>query len=160
MFSTNRLSRSLLPAAILFGLVIIAGCKSQPVCPPGTTQMGEGPPDGSELWCQKMVEGKVVKEGPFTLFFPSGSTMLEGMYKDGKQDGDWTTWYDNGQRSAVDHYEDGVQQGKHLGWYPSGTKSAEGQYLHGLKSGKWKRWDESGLRNWEEIYKDGKKLSS
>ena len=160
MASPNRLRWSHLSGAILFALVITAGCKSQPACPPGTTQMGEGPPDGSELWCQKMLDGKAVKEGPFTLFFPNGGKMLEGTYRDGKQDGDWTTWYDNGQRSAVDHYEDGVQQGKHIGWYATGTKSAEGQYLHGLKSGKWKRWDESGLRNWEEIYKDGKKLSS
>jgi hypothetical protein len=149
--------------AIAVAIVAIAAasaCRNEPPCPPGTKQMGEGPPDGSETWCEKTVDGKAVKEGRFTLYGPDGQKTLEGIYHAGKQTGEWRSWYDSGQLSAIDHYEGGVQQGPHSGWYPNGQKSAEGAYVKGQKDGTWKRWDPAGFRNWEEHYRDGKKVTS
>jgi len=76
--------------------------------------MGEAPPDGSETWCAKIVNGQEVKEGPFTLYRDDGSKMVEGEYHEGKQNGEWTLWYDNGQKQSIDHYKNGVQDGEHV----------------------------------------------
>ena len=111
---------------ILTASLLLAGCHHGPSCPPGTTLMGQPPPDGQEIWCQKMVDGQPVKEGPFTLYFPNGSKMIEGQYHDGKQAGEWTTWYQNGQRSAIDQFHDGLQDGLHLSWYDNGQPAAQG----------------------------------
>ncbi len=135
------------------------GAIERPPCPHGTQAMGQPPPDGDETWCQKIVGGEPVKEGPFVLYRPDGSKMMQGSYRDGKQDGEWTMWYDNGQRASVDHYKNGVQDGQHIGWYTNGKISAMGQYVNGKRDGKWKRWDPNGFRNWEETYKDDKRIS-
>src|SRR5712675_1445476 len=116
--------RALMHFAILLAPMSVACCKSSPKalpsCPPGAVLMGAPPPKGEEVWCQKMVSGKPVKDGSFILYGVGGNKLLEGIYRDGKQDGEWTMWYENGQRAAVDHYRDGVQNGLHISWYASG----------------------------------------
>jgi hypothetical protein len=152
---------------ILTALAFLAGCNSgtggaapaKPSCPAGTKMMGEGPPEGSELWCVKTVDGKDVKEGPIVLYRPDGSLMMVGGYHDGKQDGEWTMWHDNGQKASIDHYKDGVQDGPHTSWYDNGKLSTIGQYKDGKRDGRWKRWDANGYKNWEEQYKDDQKVS-
>ena len=137
----------------------LAACKTAPPCPPGTKQMGEGPPNGSETACVKTVNGHDVKEGPYILYRDDGSKMIQGEYHDGMQSGEWTMWYDNGQMASIDHYKDGVQDGEHTGWYTNGKIAAIGMYKDGKRDGVWKRWDPNGFKNWEEIYKDDKKVS-
>jgi len=141
-------------------LAVVAGCHKEIACPPGARLMGQPPPDGDEVWCEKLVNGKPLKEGPFVVFDSgAGGKMIEGYYLDGKQDGDWTTYYQNGQRSAVDHFRNGVQDGLHQSWYANGQMAARGYYKNGKREGTWKRWDPDGIRNWEEVYKDGKKIA-
>ena len=150
---------------LLFIPILFAACKGggggpAPFsCPPGTQAMGEAPPNGQERWCQKMVNGEPVKEGPFEIYRAEGTLMMKGEYHDGKQTGEWTMWYDSGQKASIDHYKDGVQDGQHIGWYTNGKISAMGQYKDGKREGIWKRWDAQGFRNWEETYKDDKQVS-
>lgn len=125
-------------------------------CPAGSTLMGAPPPKGEEVWCQKMVGGKAVKNGMFIVYNDSGGRMIEGNYRDGVQEGDWTMWYENGQRSAIDHYQNGLQDGWHISWYANGRKALEGSYREGKREGVWTRWDPSGLTSKEIRYKDGK----
>ena len=84
------------------------------------------PPKGFEVWCEKNVNGKPVKDGRFTLYGTGGGKMLEGYYNDGVQVGEWMMWYDNGQRASVDHYRGGVRNGPHMSWYANGAKAIEG----------------------------------
>ena len=149
----------LIVTASIFIASIFAACKTAPPCPPGTKLMGEGPPEGSETWCAKTVDGKEVKEGPFAIYRPDGSIMMSGYYHDGKQSGEWTLWHDNGQKASIDHYKDGVQDGEHTGWYDNGKIAAVGQYKSGKREGVWKRWDPQGFKNWEETYKNDQKVS-
>jgi antitoxin component YwqK of YwqJK toxin-antitoxin module len=152
--------KGLLPVLLMAAL---CGCKAAdtalPSCPPGTQAMGQPPPNGDETWCQKMVDGQAVKEGPFTMYRAEGAMMMRGQYHDGKQDGEWTMWYDNGQKASIDHYKHGVQDGEHTGWYTNGKISAMGEYKDGKREGVWKRWDAQGFKNWEEVYKDDKQVS-
>jgi hypothetical protein len=151
---------ALLPLlTLLFGACHSAGPAAF-TCPAGTQAMGEPPPNGQERWCQKMVNGEAVKDGPFELYRgENGALMMQGQYRDGKQNGEWTLWYDNGQKASIDHYQDGVQDGDHIGWYTNGKISAMGRYKNGKREGVWKRWDPQGFRNWEETYKDDKQVS-
>jgi len=156
-------------SAMLTALVAIAaGCQSnsnevpKPVnltCPSGSQLKGELPPDGEEQACWKTVNGEEVKNGPMVIYRPNGLKMMEGNYKDGKQDGEWTLYYESGSKKSIDHYQDGVQQGDHVSWYENGQIDAKGQYKDGQQDGVWRRWDIDGVKNWEETYKDGKKIS-
>jgi len=158
-----RMNRNLLAHGFLiFALCIgVAGCKSGETysCPAGDVLKGEPPPNGQEVWCEKTIGGQPVKDGLFIFWTDSGGKMIEGQYKDGKQDGEWKTYYETGEKKSIDHYRDGVQQGEHIGWYINGQISAKGQYKDGQPDGVWKRWGPDGIRNWEEVYKDGKKVS-
>ncbi|HUO06125.1 MAG TPA: toxin-antitoxin system YwqK family antitoxin [Candidatus Binataceae bacterium] len=136
-----------------------AACRRAGSCPYGAEPRGERPPNGSETYCAKVVDGHEVKEGPFVLYNPDGGKMIEGNYHDGKQDGEWTLWYATGQKQSVDHYVNGVQDGDHTGWYSNGKMSAQGQYKDGKREGVWKRWDPNGFKNWEETYKNDQKIS-
>jgi hypothetical protein len=141
---------------ILLGL---GGCGGRervtpPTCPAGDRARGAVPPQGEEFWCEKTVDGKAVKDGPFIVFNDSGGRMIAGTYRDGVQEGEWTMWYANGQRSALDHYRDGQQDGRHISWYANGQKAIEGDYRNGKREGVWTRWDPSGLERGRQVYKD------
>ena len=134
------------------------GCKHQaslPTCPPGATLMGAPPPKGQEVWCEKIVDGKAVKDGRFIVYSDGGGKLIEGDYRDGVQEGEWTTWYENGPKSAVDHYRDGIQDGLHMSWSANGKKSIEGNYRRGNRVGIWTRWDPSGLNPKQQDYGNG-----
>ena len=123
-------------------------------CPPGATLMGAPPPKGEEVWCQKIVNGKPVKDGLFIVYGEGTDKLIQGSYHDGVQDGEWTTWYANGQRSAVDHFRDGLQDGLHTSWYFNGVKSIEGDYRMGKREGVWTRWDPTGYTSKQETYRN------
>src|SRR5579863_9153610 len=109
------------PTIILGGMFLafvttIAGCQTsseipKPVnltCPSGSTLKGELPPAGDEQACWKTVNGEEVKDGPMVIYRPGGLKMMEGSYKDGKQDGEWRMYYESGAKKSIDHYQDGV----------------------------------------------------
>jgi hypothetical protein len=134
-----------------------AGCRQAKleapvICPAGATLKGSAPPKGHELWCEKIVEGAPLKDGPFVVYADDGGRLIEGAYRDGAQEGEWTTWYENGQRSAVDYYHHGLQDGLHVSWYANGQKAIEGNYRAGKREGVWTRWDPTGLTSKQEIY--------
>ena len=147
-------------AVIILTAVLAAACKSVSPCPDGAKLMGAAPPKGQETWCEKLdPSGRLVKDGAFTLYWPGGNKMLEGTYRDGKQDGIWIRFYASGQRATLDEYRNGVLDGRHVGWYPNGHESEEGQYRDGKKEGRWHKWDQAGLKNWDEEFRADKRVS-
>jgi hypothetical protein len=129
-------------------------------CPQGAVLKGSPPPGGTEIWCEKDVDGVPVKDGIFVVYNVDGDRMLEGYYDNGKQTGEWTMWYNNGQRASIDHYKNGAQNGLHISWYANGVKAIEGDYRNGEREGIWHRWDPNGLRVWTDVYKDDVEVSS
>jgi antitoxin component YwqK of YwqJK toxin-antitoxin module len=161
-------STTIVLGAIVMALVTVtSGCKNSDetpkpvnlVCPSGSKLVGDLPPDGEEQACWKTVNGEQVKDGPIVIFGPGGLKMMEGGYKDGKQDGEWRMYYESGAKKSIDHYQDGVQTGDHISWYEDGQIDAMGKYKDGQQDGVWKRWAPDGVKNWEQTYKDGKKIS-
>ena len=150
-------------ARVLAILIVISvfGCQrsqAPPACPAGTKLMGAAPPKGTELWCQKTIDGKSVKDGPFIVYATSGNKMIEGSYRDGVQEGEWTLWYENGARASLDHYQDGIRNGLHTSWYATGQKALEGDYRDGKREGVWTHWDPSGLRSQKTLYRNGQAI--
>ena len=145
-------------AALTLLALISSGCARKDVavapCPAGDRMRGAAPPKGQELWCEKIVDGKPVKDGPFIVYGDNGRKMIQGTYRDGVQEGEWTMWYQSGQQSAVDHYHDGQQNGLHVSWFANGQKALKGNYRDGKREGAWTRWDPSGLTSKQQIYKD------
>jgi hypothetical protein len=129
-------------------------------CPAGATLMGASPPKGEEVWCQKIVDGKPVKDGVFVAYGEGTDRMIQGYYRDGVQEGKWTTWYETGQRSAVDHYRNGAQDGLHTSWYANGVKALEGSYREGKREGVWTRWDPTGFTSKQEVYRDDQRVET
>ena len=156
--------RDLALAACLLIIALMANaCRrstdiSSLTCPPSAKLMGAPPPKGDEVWCQKTVDGKPVKDGTFIVWGDGRDKLIQGTYRDGVQEGKWTTWYANGQRSAVDHFRDGTQDGLHTSWYINGVKAIEGNYRMGRREGVWTRWDPTGLTSKQEIYKDDQRV--
>jgi hypothetical protein len=151
------LIRSAIFASTLAAAFGVSACHTSDTslsCPPGATLMGAPPRQGEEVWCQKIVNGKPVKDGFFIVYGEGTDKLIQGSYRDGVQDGEWTTWYASGQRSAVDHFRDGVQDGLHTSWYFNGVKSIEGNYRMGKREGVWTRWDPTGYTSKQETYRD------
>jgi len=148
----------LLTSAII--CCILFACRHQQnyslSCPPGTRLMGAPPPKGTEVWCQEIINGKPVKDGPFIAYTGGGAKMIQGNYAHGVQQGEWTLWYENGERASVDHYVDGRPSGLHTSWYANGQKAIEGEYQNGKREGVWTRWDPSGLSSQKMVYRGGK----
>src|SRR5271157_3872362 len=95
---THAATSTIILSLIAVALVAVAsGCKNsseipKPVnltCPPGSKLVGELPPDGEEQACWKTVNGEQVKDGPMVIYRSNGLKMMEGTYKDGKQDREW-----------------------------------------------------------------------
>jgi MORN repeat variant len=146
-------------ATLLTSGLLSFACRQRQIsiaCPPGTTLVGAQPPKGSEVWCQREVAGKKVKDGPFIVYAAGGSKMIEGTYHDGVQDGEWTLWYENGTRASIDHYVNGLQNGMHTSWYANGQKALEGEYQNGKREGIWTQWDPAGLTSRKIAYGGGK----
>jgi hypothetical protein len=129
------------------------------VCPPGATLMGAPPPKGEEVWCQKIVAGRPLKDGLFIAYGDDGKPTIQGAYRDGLQDGAWTLWYENGVRASLDHYRAGVHEGLHTSWYANGVKAIEGNYRGGKRDGVWTRWDPTGLTSKQETYSNDRKIN-
>lgn len=127
-------------------------------CPRGATLMGAPPPKGEEVWCQKIVDGKPVKDGLFIVYGDGNNPMIEGQYHDGRQDGQWTIFYESGRHQSIDHYTDGVRNGMHISWYANGAKAIEGDYKNDKREGVWTRWDPTGLTSHKAVYKNGVKV--
>jgi len=155
-------ANSLMRSAIILGSVTITlsliACHNTSntalTCPPGGTLMGAPPPKGEEVWCQKIIDGKPVKDGLFIVYGGDHNKLIQGTYRDGVQEGEWTTWYATGQRSAVDHFHNGLQDGLHISWYFNGVKSIEGEYRMGKREGVWTRWDPTGYTSTQVTYRN------
>ena len=105
----------LFAAAGLLGLapLLVAATSTPPDdCPMGTTRAGKGPPDGNEVWCERVdSDGKHVKHGPYQAWTVTGIRQEDGQYENGHKEGSWTTYWDNGSNFQEGPYREGMREG-------------------------------------------------
>jgi antitoxin component YwqK of YwqJK toxin-antitoxin module len=66
----------------------------------------------------RLVDGSMVKQGPYKSWYESGRLHKEGEYKNNKMNGQWTVWYD----------------------CDPGVKITQGNFVEGEMDGRWDYW--------------------
>ena len=120
-----------------------------------------------------------VKDGLFTVYYPSGGKKTERQfsndqpdgwtteyyesgqisgrahYRKGKKDGVQTDYFESGVKRAEAAYHNGVQDGRTVGFYANGSKESEGEFRDGKPNGEWKHWAEDGSLESVVVFHDG-----
>lgn len=151
------------------------GVKPPRLCPTGTTQTGDAPPEATELWCARP-DG--TRHGAYVAYFPVGGKRVQGMFDDGKEHGVWQEYFDGGALRAERSYDHGRATGKwhtyfregnvatetthisddeqHLTEFRSdGSRLREGPLRGGARNGTWREWSSDGTLEVTD-YLDGK----
>lgn len=97
-------------------------------CPAGTRRVGDEPPAGFEVWCEK---GEGVREGPYRAWHKDGTKSVVGQYSAGQRDGEWAEWFENGQRKTEISYQAGIPDGRFTEWDDRGDVVSKGVYERG-----------------------------
>jgi hypothetical protein len=97
---------------IFFVLLLIAGLHTGAAaanikCPEGTVENGVQTPDLTEAWCEKKLDQKVVKQGPYRAWRADGGLQTSGYYADGEPVSKWSHWHPNGRLRAFEWFTDG-----------------------------------------------------
>jgi len=81
---------------------------------------------------------------------------------DGKEirHGLFTAYYPNGNKWGESHFKDDVQDGKFTEWFSTGVKKREGQYDAGKPDGLWTEWDRNGNQIKQTTFVAGKPVSA
>lgn len=133
-------------------------------CPKGARDSGLT--KGEPRWCEAMVNGKLVYDGPFWRFHPDGSIASKETYVKGDAQGRFESWHANGKRETKGQYRKGEAVGTWKTWdargrlvsetrfelpratrtayHTNGKKWASGRLLDGAKVGTWTVWDDTG----------------
>lgn len=101
-------------------------------CPAGTRRVGDEPPAGFEVWCEK---AEAVREGPYRAWHPDGTRSVVGQYASGQRDGEWAEWFENGQRKTEISYQKGTPEGRFTQWDENGDVVSKGTYERGRLKG-------------------------
>ncbi|HQR28926.1 MAG TPA: hypothetical protein PLL32_00865 [Anaeromyxobacteraceae bacterium] len=134
-------------------------------CPKGTKEAGVGQ-EKDARWCESMVDGKVVLDGPFWRFYPDGKIASKETFSRGDAVGTYEAWHPNGKLARKGSYKKGLAVGTWRNWddqgrlrsevayklpratrtefFPNGKVRARGDMLDGAKVGTWTLRDESG----------------
>ena len=100
---------------------------------------------------------RIVNDGIYKEFFPSGQKFVEGNYLQGEQHGTWTYWYENGQLCREVTYDHGVPNGSWEVFRPDGSLLAERTFNAGRRHGKWVEYAADGEQTRRVTnYLDGK----
>jgi hypothetical protein len=133
-------------------------------CPKGARDSGLE--KGQPRWCESMVKGKLVYDGPLWRFHADGSIASKETYVKGDAQGSFESWHANGKRETKGQYRKGEAVGTWKTWddrgrivsetrfdlpratrtayHPNGKKWASGRLLDGAKVGTWTVWDDAG----------------
>ncbi len=83
--------------------------------------------------------------GPYMIFYPSGSRKEEQHYVHGIQVGISRAWDLSGNLVRSAEYQDGKLHGKFTEYYPDGESKITGGYKKGYFDGLWLYYDEAGM---------------
>ena len=127
--------------------------------------------------------GAVVRDGPFTAYYPNGRVAINADYRLGRRTGVQRVWHNNGKLAeeatfnARDKMEgvytayhfngevketcmfdhDGRRQGTATVWHDNGEMYEESHHVAGKRDGPYATWYDSGTMMEETHYVDGKR---
>jgi antitoxin component YwqK of YwqJK toxin-antitoxin module len=117
-------------------------------------------PDGGvqiERQVTKYSDDRIVNDGTYKEFYPSGKLFVEGQYEDGDPVGEWTYWHENEKKNRTDVYESGELNGRWEVYRDDGSLEAEREFKVGQRHGEWIVYDDTGKVPLQKMhYQDGK----
>ena len=164
MVAASREKHSSLFAPVVLCLAALAGCKA---AWNAIRDYRESFADGSPMKEGQLVGGK--QTGSWKIFYPSGRTKAEGMYKDDLRFGPWMYFYEDGTRMWEGRFDaQGLRTGRYVSYHPNDVVQARGDYVEDqpdgwwryyradgsmVREGAWERGRQSGL--WRYYYASG-----
>ncbi len=103
-------------------------------------------------------KGRKIEQGPFTKWHENGQIMIEGNFRDGKEEGIWKEFLRNGVIKTGGGYQGGVKEGLWIIYYPGGQKHFEGFYHNGEKEGEWIEYTADGKIFAKTLYRKRRKV--
>lgn len=85
-----------------------------------------------------------LRDGDFTMRYPSGVIQMRGYYMGGKREGQWTAFFPSGKVQSEGYFTHGRRDHKAIVYYESGKKLLEGTYKDGVMVGIWKYYNPDG----------------
>jgi len=157
--------RKVIGMAVLAAALCAGGARADDFkCPKGARDSGLE--KGAPRWCESMVKGRLVYDGPFWRFHADGTIASKENYVKGDAQGPFESWHANGKRETKGQYKKGEAVGTWKTWddrgrlvsetrfelpratrtafHPNGKKWASGRLLDGEKVGTWTVWDDQG----------------
>jgi len=83
--------------------------------------------------------------------------MLQGQFKNGKEEGSRVWYHDNGQLFGKGDYKNGKREGPWVTYHDNGQLGRKGTYKDGKKEGPWISYWDNGLLMYKGVYKDWKR---
>lgn len=100
------------------------------------------------------------RQGPWIGFYPDGTPMWEGSYKDDEEVGTWKYYFRDGKLEQVGSYRVGKPSGIWKWYYPNGELRKEEDWLRGYRDGTVLEYDSLGnilvRGNYREDLPDGR----
>ncbi|HTY38737.1 MAG TPA: hypothetical protein VMH23_16575, partial [Bacteroidota bacterium] len=169
------------PAAALFmlAMLFLAGCTWR-------EDKSTHYPNGQVKvrWQERMIGPyRTIKDGKYEAFYPTGSVMTSGEFRNGDSVGLWEEWYLYGGKKYEKMYSpQGKLTGRSILWMPSGdtielhsyndrgeldgrmmsywpeTGEAreQGDFSRGQREGIWRAWYRNGIPKYEREYRTGR----
>ena len=75
--------------------------------------------------------------GEWTFYFEDSKVEQQGKYKNDKPEGEWNWYYETGELLRKEYYQNGLEEGEMLELTRQGDTIAKGSFSYGEKTGKW-----------------------
>lgn len=97
-----------------------------------------------ESYYVKNIEGKFLKNGVYTRWYPDGVKAEELRYKKGKKSGHYVDWYKNRVKKSEGNYINDEKDGAWTTWFTTNEIKMSASYNKGKRSGEWIRYKDQG----------------
>ena len=121
------------PPAFALGKDKILSHLGKVPCPPGSTSVGQRPPEGLREGCETAAGKKV---GVWTEWYHSGGPRQRGRFVDGLEEGPWVQWHSNGEVRIQGEFRAGALHGEMRSFYTNGVLNELGTWKRGRAEGR------------------------
>ena len=110
LMAMNRMNIHQLASVVAIATVVVS-CATHKLCSEAGDTSWPNSVRGDKVCYQKeLPDGRIVNQGAFVQYFPSGKKFLEGSFKDGEKDGYWTQYNESGKKVVEKYYDNGLEK--------------------------------------------------
>jgi antitoxin component YwqK of YwqJK toxin-antitoxin module len=99
--------KKILFIAVVFSVMLAFSARAQSE---GRTYYDADKTQLKEAYMMQSVNGSVVKQGSYFMYYQNGKLQVSGNYKNGQKNGDWKYYDESGKLIRTEKYSDGKLQ--------------------------------------------------